>query len=509
MTKARQWLAVAAVAFLAALGGYVAAGKHIAYLVHPPDAVLPDGGRYAGEVRDGRFHGRGTITWPDGNRYEGQFVDGQYEGEGRSESPYGAYYEGEFQDGMRHGEGVARSRYGDTYEGTWREGEIVRGVYRGPNGEKYAGSFENFMFQGRGEFTDADGNVYRGTFEKGVLEGEGVHESVSGRRYEGEFENHRYHGEGTVTWPDGTKFVGTFHEGLRNGPGRTYAPSGELIREGVWLQGALVAGGNPESDSETRGIERAVYRQHALMDQAIEGVQRGEPGRVELYFVGFAPYGGQDVFRKEIEFVADQVARRFGATERTVILGNHPDTLDSRPLATRTSLKRTLRRLTKRMNPEEDILFLYLTSHGSPDASLAVEQPGLRLPDLGAEDLARIVNELPNRWKVIGISACYSGGFIEHLRSERALVMTSARADRTSFGCGDDSEMTYFGKAYFRDSLPEAPSLVAAFENASALIHEWEEEEDLPRHSEPQMAAGEAIVAYLAQWRRSRSTAAQ
>lgn len=48
---------------------------------------------------------------------------------------------------------------------------------------------------------------------------------------------------------------------------------------------------------------------------------------------------------------------------------------------------------------------------GSDDHRLSVSQPGIDLPDLSAETLASLLDALPAKWKVITISACYSGGF--------------------------------------------------------------------------------------------------
>lgn len=502
MKNGRHWLFMLAFALVGGMAGYFAATGGTLKL--PPDAILPDGGRYYGETRDGRFHGEGTIIWENGSRYEGGFVDGLSEGDGRYYSEDGSVYEGEFVEGQFHGEGKLTTSVGEVYEGTWKEGFITQGVFRDDRGNEYVGAFKDWRFHGEGEHTDEAGNFYQGTFRENRLEGHGVHEAPSGLRYEGEFEDGLYNGEGTVTWPSGERFVGTFYQGLRNGPGRLISASGAVIREGAWLQGSFLGADNQVGDrSRSDAIERAIYLQPRLIDKSLEDVAPGQPGQADLFFVGFAPYGDQDVFRKEIEFAAGQVARHLGAGDRTVLLINHPETLDSRALATGTSLERTLKQVSKLMNSEEDILFLYLTSHGSQDHELAIEQPGMELPNLGSEELASIINAVPAQWKIIGVSACYSGGFLEALRDERTLVMTSARADRTSFGCGQASDMTYFGKAYFRDALPATDSLLEAFEKAKGLVHEWENNEGVEHHSEPQVAMGEKMADHLKQWRRS------
>jgi len=77
----------------------------------------------------------------------------------------------------------------------------------------------------------------------------------------------------------------------------------------------------------------------------------------------------------------------------------------------------------------------------------------MELPGLSAQRLGELLRDSGIRWKVVLISACYSGGFIDPLADERTLVITASRADRTSFGCADTNELTDFGRAYFKEAL--------------------------------------------------------
>ena len=47
-------------------------------------------------------------------------------------------------------------------------------------------------------------------------------------------------------------------------------------------------------------------------------------------------------------------------------------------------------------------------------------------------------------------------------------------ADRSSFGCSDDTDLTYFGEAFYRDALPKGCHLREAFETARAAIKQRE-----------------------------------
>jgi len=104
------------------------------------------------------------------------------------------------------------------------------------------------------------------------------------------------------------------------------------------------------------------------------------------------------------------------------------------------------------------------------------------------------------------VSACFSGGFIDALRDEGTLVITAARHDRSSFGCDDKADLTYFGRAFFKEALPSSRSFQDAFAKADALVAEWERKE-LPKEprSLPQMIATPAINAQLDKWAGQRA----
>jgi hypothetical protein len=113
------------------------------------------------------------------------------------------------------------------------------------------------------------------------------------------------------------------------------------------------------------------------------------------------------------------------------------------------------------MNGESDILFLVLTSHGSPDG-LAVTA-GRRAETLKPSTLAEMLERTGVRRKVVVISACYSGVFIPRLANADTLVITAADANHASFGCEDKAKWTYFGDAFFNIALRQTKTLKEAF----------------------------------------------
>lgn len=99
------------------------------------------------------------------------------------------------------------------------------------------------------------------------------------------------------------------------------------------------------------------------------------------------------------------------------------------------------------------------------------------------------------------INACYSGGFVPPLRGPGTLVLTAARTDRSSFGCGSESDITYFGHAWLEDALNHTDNFVDAFKHAQNEIALWEKQDKLTP-SEPQIDIGSGIEGQLTLWRR-------
>jgi hypothetical protein len=182
---------------------------------------------------------------------------------------------------------------------------------------------------------------------------------------------------------------------------------------------------------------------------------------------------------------------RFGTEGRSVLLVNDIEDRDSYPLASVSGLGQTLRLLAARMNPDNDVLVLFLTSHGSQDG-LEVQNGSLPLAQLAPSDLREQLDASGIRWRIIVVSACYAGVFLDELKSDSTAVVTAADADHTSFGCEEDRDLTWFGEAFLKEALPGSASLEDAFHRASALISQ-REDAGHQLHSNPQMYVGELM----------------
>ncbi|MDR2031849.1 MAG: C13 family peptidase [Azoarcus sp.] len=249
--------------------------------------------------------------------------------------------------------------------------------------------------------------------------------------------------------------------------------------------------------------EDVLYGQPRLLDERLAALEAGQPGQPEIFFLGVA--GSEEgVFMREAIAVEQLFKDRYATAGRSLILVNNPATAREHPFANGETLTRALRRIGERMNGEEDLLFLFFTSHGTSDWRFSISLRPFAFPDFTPQMLRDALDAAGIARKVIVISSCYSGGFIPALADASTLVITAAAADRNSFGCSNDNDLTDFGLAYFGEALRETRSFTEAFERARAAIARRETAEGIPP-SLPQIAGGEALRAQLDGFARART----
>jgi len=259
----------------------------------------------------------------------------------------------------------------------------------------------------------------------------------------------------------------------------------------TWHESSSASEGD-NSYSDWSASESLLFNEPARIAEAVDSLAPERPGTSDVYFVGFAGDGSQGVFRREALFGQKVFATSMGSGERSIELINDDDDRIAYPLGTMSGLHYALSLLASRMNASEDIVVLFLTSHGSKDDGVSVQNGGLPLNDIEPEQIRRALDTSGIKWRIVIVSACYAGTFVEPLEDENTLVITAADAEHTSFGCADDRDLTYFGEAFLRDALPKATSLEGAFKKARAAIRAREKEEKLTP-SNPQLYLGDAM----------------
>lgn len=214
------------------------------------------------------------------------------------------------------------------------------------------------------------------------------------------------------------------------------------------------------------------------------------PGTIDLYAILVGGDGSEDVFRKEVAEVRRVLEDRFDAAGRTVTLVN--SRASPEPEATLHSLAYALKRVAATMDRNEDVLFLHLTTHGGSNHVLVLQHGDRELYGLSPQYLKALLDQAGIRYRVVVVSACYSGAFVAPLASANALVITAASSSRQSFGCGNDSQITDFSRALYLKALQQTRSFPAGARTATQIVHDIERASGR-KHSYPQMRLGAAI----------------
>jgi hypothetical protein len=158
------------------------------------------------------------------------------------------------------------------------------------------------------------------------------------------------------------------------------------------------------------------------------------------------------------------------------------------------SLHHILRAIETMKPRPGEACFVFITSHGIPDEGVALSYDDSVLRP-AALDRA-LTTGCGNAPTVAIVSACYSGSFARPpMARANRIVLTAARWDRPSFGCGADETYTFFDQCLLH-SLDHGPRWREVFVATRSCVEQREAVED----EDPSMPQGwfGAAVADLA-----------
>jgi hypothetical protein len=241
----------------------------------------------------------------------------------------------------------------------------------------------------------------------------------------------------------------------------------------------------------------AAHRQESLILNQINSLKGQRKGINDIYFVGIAPYSTEDVFMNEATYVRNLFDMQYNTLERSALLVNNKKTLELYPVATLKNIERIFSRLGSLIDPEEDVVVLYITSHGEKNEGITVKLKNMYhlksdVDYLDPETIARLFDENNIKWRILLLLACFSGEFVVNLKNDHSLIITSAAGDKSSFGCGHHGDFTQFGEAYFKNSLSKSRDLISSFHQARTQVENQEIKQNLEA-SEPQIFVGDKI----------------
>ncbi len=228
----------------------------------PNQEILPvikiqNGGVFIGEVKDGKPHGIGMISFKEkGMVHIGEWKIGSPDGLGvKYEMKTNDFYIGEFKNGQKNGLGKTyniKSSILDVIEfminSELKTKEDLENFLSDINEYattsftdliKSSGTFKDNIMHGQGTLHYEDTSRYSGNFVQGFPNGQGKMNFANGDFYQGNFKDGIPSGKGVLSSRDGSKYSGEFKKGVANGRG-TFADKSGNKYTGFWKDGKLM-----------------------------------------------------------------------------------------------------------------------------------------------------------------------------------------------------------------------------------------------------------------------------
>ncbi|MBV7266898.1 C13 family peptidase [Erythrobacter ani] len=244
-----------------------------------------------------------------------------------------------------------------------------------------------------------------------------------------------------------------------------------------------------------RGIPaKEMLEQNRRLSAALDGLAPQRPGTIDAYVIAVA-LDSDPVFAREAREAGRVLSRRYGGEGRTLTLAGADGTRDDLARGSIRSLILSLAHIAEMMDPAEDVLVLYSTSHGAK-VGLVNHYGDQGYGIFSPNRFKAVLDELGIERRLLIISACYSGVFVPELASPDTAILTAAAAQRTSFGCEAENDWTFYGDALINRALRKPQSLSEAAREATRQIALWEAEGRLTA-SLPQVSVGANVGAWL------------
>jgi hypothetical protein len=262
-----------------------------------------------------------------------------------------------------------------------------------------------------------------------------------------------------------------------------------------WRQFDAVQG---KRDAMNPASEPVLAAQDFIMDRALDQLEDERHGVTDLYFVGFAPDARRQGFVADVDAAQQAMDERWHTKGRSVVLVNSPLTVAERPFATITHLREVLLEIGDTIDADDDVVMLYLAGSSGPDHTLAAVNPPLELVGLSPRGLKELLDAAGIRWRIIVVSTCYAGAWVDALKDDETAVIGSSPANVRGSDCAGGITPSSFGQAFFTQGMRRNDGLTLAFDAAKRDLAR-------SRAPEPVMAIGASIDEHLKKLRNQGS----
>ena len=245
-----------------------------------------------------------------------------------------------------------------------------------------------------------------------------------------------------------------------------------------------------DPDAINPASEAVLAAQEFMMDRALDQLGDERPGTTDLYFVGFAPDARRPGFVADVDAAKRAMDERWNTGGRSTVLVNSPLTVAERPFASITHLREVLLEIGDIIDPDEDVVMIYLTGSAGPDHTLAAVNPPLELVNLSPQGLRQLLDAAGIRWRIVVVSTCYAGAWVDALKDDETMVIASSAADVRGSDCGGGLRPTAFGDEFFGKALRRNSDFGRAFDEAKRALAGRD-------RAEPVMSIGPSIAERL------------
>jgi hypothetical protein len=217
------------------------------------------------------------------------------------------------------------------------------------------------------------------------------------------------------------------------------------------------------------------------------------PPRWHVFLV--AADAAEPVFDNAVNRLAAIFRRRFGVAARVFT------SRDRVPAGELPAIWQVIGRTVRAepMGPRDACLF-YFTSHGNERGLYMARHRALLTPATLAGLLDRTCGRRPT---VLVISACHAGTFLRPgLATRNRIILTAARADRTSFGCSTRGDLTVYDRCFIA-VWPASTDWVRLQLALSACVRATERARHYGPPSEPQAFFGSLMRGFPIHPRRN------
>ena len=254
-------------------------------------------------------------------------------------------------------------------------------------------------------------------------------------------------------------------------------------------------------------VSEAQQRNDVLLQSQLQAARQAATaaGPPRVVFAGFALNSLSKAFHSDV--LLAEKAVRVADPHAVVFRLSNPAAGDSAdwPLATRENVAAVMREVGALARPQDKVVILF-SSHGSRNA-LHINSSKREIGVITPAELGEWLGALRDKSTLLVISACYSGSFLEPLRSPTRIILTASARDRSSFGCQFNSHNTFFVEELWgQKALAELP-LTEMIVRAREGVQRRETAMKV-RPSMPQSDIGPAVEAWARQpwgkWMASR-----